>query len=92
MEDSGLMNDVVESRVRRIFADVFSIPVEQLTPWVSPETVANWDSLNHLNMVLSLEQEFGIQFSPEETTEGMNSLDQIVELLKDKVVAKQPEP
>ncbi len=86
------MNDVVESRVRRIVADVLAIPLEQLPIEVSPHTVVNWDSLNHLNMVLALEQEFGIQFSPEETTDGMDSLDQIIELLKDKVVAKQPAP
>jgi acyl carrier protein len=83
-------NDVVERQVRRIFADVLSIPVDQLPPEVSPDAVANWDSLNHLNMVLALEQEFGIQFSPEETTKGMDALDQIVILVKDKVTAKQP--
>lgn len=83
------MNDLVERRVQRVFADIFSIPVEQLRSELSPETVANWDSLNHLNLVLALEQEFGIQFSPEETIDGMDSLDRIIHLLKQKQVVKE---
>jgi acyl carrier protein len=32
----------------------------------SPETVGSWDSVQHLNLVLALEEEYGFQFSPEE--------------------------
>jgi acyl carrier protein len=78
------MNDLLESRVQRIFSDVFSIPVDQLQSEASPETVSTWDSLNHLNLVLALEQEFGIQFTPEEAMDGMASLGKIIVLLKDK--------
>lgn len=78
------MNNLLESRVHQIFSDVFSIPVDQLQSEASPESVSTWDSLNHLNLVLALEQEFGIQFSPEEAMDGMASLEKIVLLLKEK--------
>jgi acyl carrier protein len=78
------MNELLESRVQRIFSDVFSLSVDQLHVEASPETVSTWDSLNHLNLVLALEQEFGVQFTPEEATEGMASLGKVIALLKDK--------
>jgi acyl carrier protein len=78
------MNDLLEARVQRIFSDVFSISPDQLQPELSPDTIATWDSLNHLNLVLALEQEFGIQFTPEEAMEGMASFGKVVALLKDK--------
>lgn len=86
------MNDVVEDRVQQIFSDIFSISFDQPQSEVSPDTVVNWDSLNHLNLVLALEQEFGIQFSPEEIADEMNSLDRIVGLLKDKQLTQQLRP
>ena len=35
----------------------------------SPETIEGWDSANHLNLVLSLEAEFGVQFDTDEIAE-----------------------
>ncbi len=53
-------------RVRSIAADVLEVPLAQLTPDSSAETIESWDSVHHLNLVLALEQEFKIQFEPEE--------------------------
>ena len=38
----------------------------------SPETVESWDSTQHLNFVLALEEKFGFQFSPEEMEQMRN--------------------
>lgn len=70
-------------RVRQIVADLFNLPLEQITPAASPDTIVMWDSLQHLNLVLALEQEFGLQFTPEEI-EQMLSVDLIVDLLREK--------
>src|SRR5690348_13146009 len=47
-----LVNMPSLSRVRSIFADVFQVPLEQVQPESSPDTIPNWDSLQHLNLVL----------------------------------------
>ena len=60
------MNTQIESTVQRIFSDIFGVPLESIRPDSSPETIESWDSLQHLNLVLALEQEFGVQFEPEE--------------------------
>ena len=59
----------VRERVRRIVSDVFAVPVDQVTDEASPETIEAWDSLAHLNLVLSLEQEFAITFDLNEIAE-----------------------
>lgn len=78
------MNTIVLSRVRGIFADVFSLPEEQITSESSPDTIKSWDSLQHLNLILAMEQEFGVQFIPEEI-ERLLSVKHIIELLADKL-------
>jgi acyl carrier protein len=57
------MNAEVLSRVCQIASDVLQAGV---TAESSPETIESWDSVQHLNLVLAIEEEYGFQFSPEE--------------------------
>ena len=70
-------------RVQTVFSDVFQIAREQVRPDSSPDTIPNWDSLQHLNLVLALEQEFQVQFSPEEI-EQLLSVELVAALLEEK--------
>ena len=65
-QNPELKNTTVLERVQRILADLFNLPVTAIEPQSSPETIARWDSLQHLNLVLALEQEFNLRFAPEE--------------------------
>ena len=78
------MSMSVCDRVRNICADVFALSAEQITLESSPQTISTWDSLQHLNLVLAIEQEFGTQFVPEEI-EQMLSVRHIVNLLAAKL-------
>ena len=73
-------------RVRTVVAQVLELPEEQLDAASSPDTIETWDSLQHLNMVLALEQEFSVQFTPEEI-EQMLSLELIALLVEEKMRA-----
>lgn len=70
--------------ISRIFADVFSVPVDSIRPDSSPETIETWDSLQHLNLVLALEQEFSVQFAPEEI-ETLLSPEIVVAVVAEKI-------
>jgi acyl carrier protein len=70
-------------RVRSIAADIFHMPRGRITLNSSAENIEAWDSLQHLNLILALEQEFDLQFEPEEI-EKMNSLEQIIRVLEAK--------
>jgi acyl carrier protein len=71
-------------RTRRIVATVFDIPTDLVLPESSPDNLENWDSIQHLNLVIAMEQEFGIQFTPEEM-EQMLSVELIAALLEEKL-------
>jgi acyl carrier protein len=78
------MSSPLLERVRTIAADVLQIPANQITPHSSTENSEAWDSVNHLNLILAYEQEFGIQFEPEEI-DKMVSIEQIVNMLENKL-------
>jgi acyl carrier protein len=78
------MKPSVESQVQSILADILSIPREDITPYSSPDTIQIWDSLQHLNFVLALEQAFGLRFLPEEI-ERLTSVNAVVEVLESKI-------
>jgi acyl carrier protein len=76
------MTDSVLHQVRQIAVDIFNLPLEAVTPQSSPDTIENWDSLQHINLVLALEQTFDLQFLPEEMAEMVN-----IELIASLVAA-----
>lgn len=57
------MNEQILNRVREIAGDVLSAKVDADS---SPATIDSWDSVQHLNLMLALEEEYGFQFLPEE--------------------------
>jgi acyl carrier protein len=71
------MTSAVFERVRGIAADVLQVPEARITPEARPATIEGWDSVQHLNLILALEDAFGVQFAPEEIEE-MTSIDGIV--------------
>jgi len=59
-------------RVRNVASDIFGIPADKITAESSPESIENWDSMQHLNLVLAIEEKFGVQFDPEDIEEMKN--------------------
>ncbi len=74
------------NRIREIAADVFGVPVADLPEDASQETVTGWDSLHHLELMLALEMEFGVQISSEAMPELL-SIEAIDEYLREQGVA-----
>lgn len=57
--------------VARVLADVFGVDPALIRPESSPDTIAAWDSVQHLNMIIALEQEFDVRFTPEEIEDAV---------------------
>lgn len=68
-----------------IFADILEIPADRITPTSTPDTLAGWDSVRHMNLILALEEELGIEFSESEI-EATNDLPGILKLLDAKLI------
>jgi acyl carrier protein len=54
----------VPQSLRDIFADTLEIAPEDVTPELSVDTAENWDSFSHLQLILAVEGEYGVQFDP----------------------------
>jgi len=61
-----------EKKLKKIFSDIFKIEENTVDENSSVDNIESWDSLNHLNLILALELEFGISFSEEQTVEILN--------------------
>jgi len=59
----------IDERLQSVFRAVFGPDLPVLSDATSPETIPNWDSANHLNLVLALEAEFEVQFEIDEVAE-----------------------
>lgn len=56
----------MDEKLRGVFSDVFGLRPSDYHDDLSNEDVEAWDSVMHLTLLLSLEQTFGVTFSPEE--------------------------
>ena len=72
----------MDPRIRSVFSSVLGINADRLTDEDSPATIAEWDSLSHISLVMALEAEFGVQFEPEDLA-GMASVAAIRERVGD---------
>ncbi len=54
------------SKLTHIFSSVLGIPEERVTPDLSPENAAAWDSLNAIILVTEIEAAFGAKFGFDE--------------------------
>jgi acyl carrier protein len=59
----------VPSSLRDILADILEIPPADVTPETGVETVETWDSFRHLQAILAIEGEYGVQFDPQRIPE-----------------------
>ena len=59
----------VPSSLRDILADVLEVSPEEITPDLTIDKVENWDSFRHLQAILALEGEYGVQFDPQRVPE-----------------------
>jgi len=64
-----MSNEQVPASLRELLADIFEISSEQVTPELSMGTLDSWDSFRHLQAILAIEGEYGVQFDPQRIPE-----------------------
>lgn len=71
----------MEERIIEIMKDI--LEEQEINIDSSQETLENWNSLRHLNLISELEDEFDMEFEPEEIAE-MKSVRKIMDIITDK--------
>lgn len=71
----------MRQRIIEIMEDVLDEKIKDLNDeQIVPSNLENWDSLNHLSLITTLEEEFNVQFDPNEIELMNKGITNIIEV------------
>lgn len=71
-----------QEKLKNVIATVLNVDVSRIDANASSDTIDSWDSLRHMNLVLALEEEFGVSL-PDEEAANATSYPLLVLVLQD---------
>ncbi len=74
----------VEEKIKKIMAEILEISEFDIEDDSAIGDLPNWDSLNHLKIIASIEQEFDFQFTPDALMD-IEDFSDIVKATEDRV-------
>ena len=80
-----MSSETVPSSLRNLLADTFGVAPEEVTPEMSSTSTEGWDSFAHLQAILAIESEYGVQFDPQRIPE-LTSVAKMQQALEQKGV------
>jgi acyl carrier protein len=75
-------NENLEEQVQTIIADAIQVPIDQVPPDLSFGDLPQWDSMGHMEVMMHLEQQFGIEINAD-TIASLISIPEICAYLKE---------
>ena len=71
-------------RLNNVFRDVFDDDTIFINDTTTSKDIPDWDSLEHINLIVAVEQEFGIKFNMGEVT-TMKNVGEMVDIIINKL-------
>jgi len=62
----------METKIKNVMSSIFDVELDQINDTTTQGDLEHWDSMGHMNLVVALEEEFGLVFDEEEIIEMMN--------------------
>ncbi len=62
MNKALMPTNSIPQSLRQVLADIFEIKPSDVTPELAAGSIEKWDSFGHLQAILALEAEYGVQF------------------------------
>lgn len=75
-------NEIIE-RLTEIFRDVFDDESIVITPSTTSADIEDWDSIEHINLVGAVEDEFGFRFRMKEVS-GMKNVGEMIDIISER--------
>jgi acyl carrier protein len=75
-----------QDKLRNVIATVLNVDPNLIGPDASSDTIESWDSLRHMNLVLALEEEFGVVL-PDQDAANATSYPLLVVVLQELLQA-----
>jgi len=74
----------MKNKIKEVLAKVFMVNISEIPDNISQINFEKWDSMQHLMLIVELENSFDIYFEPEEII-IMTNIDAIEELVLKKI-------
>ena len=74
------MNIEIKKSVTNIMSVVFNVPIDSINDNSSTDNISSWDSLKHMSLIVSLEEQLECEFTDEQISE-MTSLSKIIDIV-----------
>ncbi|MBP7187722.1 MAG: acyl carrier protein [Ruminococcus sp.] len=72
-------NDVI-ARLNEVFRDVFGDDSITVNASTTAADIDDWDSIEHINLMEAVEQEFGLRFKMREVS-GMKNVGEMIDII-----------
>lgn len=72
---------MIKEKIKLIMAEVFEMNKDLINNNITQKDTPEWDSLSHLNLIVEIEEEFSVSFTPEKIG-SMISMELIIHELK----------
>ena len=79
-----MTKEEITGKVQEIFRDVFDEPTLVISGEMTADDVDAWDSLNHINLMSAIENEFKIRFALGEL-QKIKNVDVLIEIIMKKI-------
>ena len=74
----------IYERLNKVFKDFFDDEDLVVTENTTADDIEEWDSLEHINLMVAVEQEFGIKFKMGEVT-SMKNVGEMVNIIMERI-------
>lgn len=74
----------IMDKVTEIFRDVFDDEELVITDSTNSDDIEDWDSLEHISLIISMEKEFNMKFDIKEVNK-LENVGQMIDLIKRKM-------
>ena len=78
------MEKEIYERLNEVFRDVFDDTTIEVNANTTSSDIEDWDSLEHINLIVAIENEFGMKFNMNEVT-TMKNVGEMVEIIKTRM-------
>jgi|APSaa5957512493_1039668.scaffolds.fasta_scaffold338560_1 acyl carrier protein len=71
-----------------VFRRIFDDEPLQLLDETTAQDIPGWDSLTHINLIIEIEEEFGLRFNIDDIAD-LKNVGEMVEMVERKLIAKE---
>ena len=75
-----MSKEEIYERLNTVFRDVFDDDEIEVNEYTTSDDIEDWDSLEHINLVAAVEQEFGVKFTMAQVM-GMKNVGEMVDII-----------